>query len=256
MLHQRPCSSESGASSTPRLSRFNSGCYGILGEVQSVEPGEDGGPTYRSDSGASPAFVITGAASGELRKRISALAASGCWALAVKAPAKKVICWTSFGSGPTKVMPRDVKFKLADLLESDLGLATCHHRGHRLAGWRPSYLSALARDLIGDAEFWESRRRQIGAAAAVRIGDRFCREQRISECVDRCRYPASRLPACTTMPINERASLDLAVGAHQSSLCELVGGAVIQDHDIRALAACQPRRGSLPGSRRATARAS
>jgi len=45
----------------------------------------------RSESGVSPAFKITGAASGDARKRISALAASGCWTVLVSAPAKKVV---------------------------------------------------------------------------------------------------------------------------------------------------------------------
>ena len=61
--------------------------------------------SYRSESGVSPAFKITCAASGDARKRSSALAASGCRAERVSAPAKKVGGWTEAGIVPTKVMP-------------------------------------------------------------------------------------------------------------------------------------------------------
>ena len=47
--------------------------------------------TYCSESGISPTFKITGAAAGDERKRISALAASGCVAELVTAPAKKTL---------------------------------------------------------------------------------------------------------------------------------------------------------------------
>ena len=43
-------------------------------------------------------------------------------------------------------------YQLADQLEADLSLAARHHRRHRLAGRRPSNLSALARELICNAE--------------------------------------------------------------------------------------------------------
>jgi hypothetical protein len=54
---------------------------------------------------------------------------------------------------------RDV-YQLADLLESDLGLATRDDHGHWLAGRRSSHLSTLARDLISDAELREQRGRR------------------------------------------------------------------------------------------------
>src|SRR6266404_6465102 len=53
---------------------------------------------------------------------------------------------------------RDI-YQLADLLEADLRLATRDNPGHRLAGWRSSHLSALAHDLVCDAELGEQRRR-------------------------------------------------------------------------------------------------
>jgi hypothetical protein len=52
---------------------------------------------------------------------------------------------------------RDV-YQLGDLLEADLSLATRDDRGHWLAGRRSSHLSALARDLVCDAEL----RKQCG----------------------------------------------------------------------------------------------
>ena len=44
-----------------------------------------------SESGVSPAFKITDVASGDVRKRISALAASGCRTVLVSIPTKKVV---------------------------------------------------------------------------------------------------------------------------------------------------------------------
>ena len=44
---------------------------------------------YRPETGVSPAFRIVVAASGDARKRIRALAASGCRAVLVSAPAKE-----------------------------------------------------------------------------------------------------------------------------------------------------------------------
>jgi hypothetical protein len=46
--------------------------------------------SYRADGGISPAFKIAGTASGDARKRISALAASGCRTVLASAAAKKV----------------------------------------------------------------------------------------------------------------------------------------------------------------------
>ena len=44
---------------------------------------------YCAGTGVRPAFRIVGAASGDARKRIRALAASGCRAVVVSAPAKE-----------------------------------------------------------------------------------------------------------------------------------------------------------------------
>ena len=169
---------------------------------------------YFCGGGVSPAFEITGAASGDARKRSSAVAASGCAGVAVSAPAKENPGCSSAGIAPTKVTPGGA-YQLADLLEADLRLATRDDRGHRLAGRRPSHLPALARDLVGDAELGEQRGRQIGAAAAVRIGDGFCRQQRAPECLDAadiglwraraarpCRSASARArPCCRRAPV-------------------------------------------------------
>src|SRR6476646_2254771 len=61
--------------------------------------------SYRFESGISPAFRITGAASGEARKRIRAPAASGYRTAPVSAPAKKTFGWSSSGIVPTKEIP-------------------------------------------------------------------------------------------------------------------------------------------------------
>ena len=52
---------------------------------------------YCFATGISPAFKIADAASGDARKRSSALAASGCRTVLVSAPAKVNIGWTSAG---------------------------------------------------------------------------------------------------------------------------------------------------------------
>src|SRR5262249_25945782 len=57
--------------------------------------------------------------------------------------------------------------QLADLLEADLSLAASNDCGDRLAGWRSSHFSALARDLLRDAELGKERRREIRTAATV-----------------------------------------------------------------------------------------
>jgi hypothetical protein len=49
------------------------------------------GEPYGFVRGLSPAFEITGAASGDARKRIRALAAAGSLTLLVSAPAKKIV---------------------------------------------------------------------------------------------------------------------------------------------------------------------
>src|SRR5450631_3873862 len=74
--------------------------------------------------------------------------------------------------------------QLGYLLEADLGLAARDDIGDRLAGWQPPYLSALAGDLIRDAELREQFGRQISAAAAVRIRDGLRRQKRAPECLD------------------------------------------------------------------------
>src|SRR5262249_51641023 len=61
--------------------------------------------------------------------------------------------------------------ELADLLKTDLHFAARDDGGHGFAGWRPAYFSTLARDLIRYPELREQRRRQIRAAAAVRVAD-------------------------------------------------------------------------------------
>src|SRR6185369_4607506 len=60
---------------------------------------------YRAEGGVSPAFKITGTASGDARKRIRALAASGCRTVLVSAPAKVNPGCSSAGIAPTKVIP-------------------------------------------------------------------------------------------------------------------------------------------------------
>src|SRR5262245_10629304 len=60
---------------------------------------------YRSDSGVSPAFLITGSVSGQVRKRSAAAAASGSRAFLVTAPAKNVSGCTAEGIVATNVTP-------------------------------------------------------------------------------------------------------------------------------------------------------
>ena len=114
--------------------------------------------SYRSEIGVSPAFKITGAASGDARKRISALAASGCSTVTGERT-REESHWLDLGRNcADEGNSRDV-YQFADLLEADLRLATRDDRGHRLAGRRPSHFSALARDLVCDAELGEQRGR-------------------------------------------------------------------------------------------------
>src|SRR6202035_4493444 len=60
---------------------------------------------YRSGIGINPAFEITGAASGDARKRINALAASGSRTREVSAAAKEKFGCSSGGIAPTKLTP-------------------------------------------------------------------------------------------------------------------------------------------------------
>jgi hypothetical protein len=57
--------------------------------------------SYSAETGISPTFVTTGAASGDARKRISASPASGCCTELVSAPANENIGWSSVGMVPT-----------------------------------------------------------------------------------------------------------------------------------------------------------
>src|SRR5258708_5903578 len=60
-------------------------------------------PRWRIDSliGSMPLFVIAGAAAGDARNMMSALAASGVFAPAATPAENTVTRWTSGGSGPT-----------------------------------------------------------------------------------------------------------------------------------------------------------
>ena len=139
-----------------------------------------------------------------------------------------------------------------DQLESDLGLATRHHRGHWLAGGGPRIFSALASDLI-------ARRRVSGIPSSTQLRCRCCCPNRrssspqssVSEGVDLRIRPGfdDRAALHHHADHDERASLHLAVGAHAILACELVGGAVIQAHDIRAARRVPTSRGSIPRSR-------
>ena len=90
-------------------------------------------PSYRPVSGIKPALVITGAASGDARKRISALAASGCRTVLVSAPGEETRRLDLGRNRADEGNPRHV-YQLADLLEADLRLAARDDCGHRLAG--------------------------------------------------------------------------------------------------------------------------
>src|SRR5437660_617044 len=195
-------------------------------------------PVTRCQGGVSPAFKIAGAAAGAARKRISALPASGCRALLVRAPAKENPGCSSAGIAPTKLTPGTWISSLT--CWKPISASPRDDRGHRLAGRRPTHLSTLARNLVCDAELRKQRGRQIGAAAAVRVRDRLRRKQRAPECLDaadvRLRSPGAHHHADL-----RAGEIDLAGGAHQASPAELVGGSSIEDHDICGLAPREAR---------------
>ena len=110
--------------------------------------------SYGFATGISPAFAITGAASGEARKRSSAPAASGCCTVAGERTGEGKNRLDLGRKRADKADSGDMD-QLADLLEADLRLATRDDGGHRLAGRRSAHPSALARDRFGDAELGE-----------------------------------------------------------------------------------------------------
>jgi hypothetical protein len=86
----------------------------------------------RPETGISPAFTITAAASGEARKRINAKLASCSRALDVSAPQKSR--WLHIRRDSPHERDARHMDQLGDLLEANLGLAPRHHRRHLLAG--------------------------------------------------------------------------------------------------------------------------
>jgi len=117
--------------------------------------------------------------------------------------------------------------ELGDLLEADFRFTTCDHGRHRLAGRRSAHFPALGRDLIGNAELLEQDGREIRAAATVRIGDGFRRQQCIAEGGHAADVGLVR--AFAHHHADERArQFDLAIGLHQAALAEFVGRAALE----------------------------
>ena len=143
-------------------------------------------------------------------------------------------------------MPR-YREQLADLLETDLGLAARDHLTDRIAGRRDP---ALGFDRIGNSEALEHSL-EIDAARAGRICDRFGRQQRMLECVGRADVGLRRARAHGDADAGAH-EIDTAAGDELALLDEVVDAGARHDHQVGDLAALHPAHdagGAGPGRR-------
>ena len=93
--------------------------------------------------------------------------------------------------------------------------------GAAARGRQVATLTRLARDLVSNAQLRKQHRREIGAAAAVRIPDRRREEQRAPEGLDAADVGCGR-PRAHRHANQGTGKLDLRVRADQSALAQRV----------------------------------
>lgn len=174
-----------------------------------------------------PLSIIAALAAGEARNAISARPASGSSDV-VTMPAENTVI-------------RNRKH-FADLLEADLGVTARHHTGDRLGRDFPGPVL----DRVGDTEPLKHFGRDVDAAGAVGISDRFRREQRAP---DRVGGADVRLRRARSHRDADRRfhEIDAAVGDHLALLDKVAERMAHHDQYIGGFAALQSGRDRIDG---------